>query len=97
MTPIDRGSASRAAWAAAEAAARDQLREIYRDLDAIRFRLLGVQATLPRSPQEEDPLMDSDTMDSSAELRGAISCVLCDRIDPALRDLREAASTEGAE
>jgi hypothetical protein len=80
-----------------EAAARDQLREISRDLDAIRFRLLGVQAILPRSPQEQDPLLESDTMDSSTGLRAAIGCVLQDRIDPALRDLRAADSTELAE
>jgi hypothetical protein len=81
----------------AETAARDQLREISRDLDAIRFRLLGVQAILPHSPEDEDPFLESDAMDSSAGLRAAIGCVLQDRIDPALRDLRAAVSTELAE
>jgi hypothetical protein len=77
---------------ATEAAAREQLRRISRDLEALRFRLLGVQASLPASPLEHDPLREDDAMDPATEIRTAIGCVLADRIDPALRDLQAAAA-----
>jgi hypothetical protein len=69
-------------------AARAQLLEIERELEAIRFRLLGVQATLPPAPMELVPLLEEETMDASAQIRAVIRCVLQDSIEPAMRDLR---------
>ena len=82
---------------ATEAAAREQLRRISRELEALRFRLLGVQASLPASPLEHDPLHEDDAMDPATEIRTAIGCVLADRIDPALRDLQTAGAPDLAE
>jgi hypothetical protein len=76
----------------AEDTAREQLLEISRELEAIRFRLLGVQASLPSSPAERDLLREDDEMDTPTEIRSAIDCLLMDRIDPALRELQATAS-----
>jgi hypothetical protein len=72
-----------------ESTAREQLREIAAELETIRFRLLGVQASLPPSSLEETPLLESDEMDAPTEIRTAIGCVLEDRIAPAIRALQE--------
>ena len=74
-----------------EAAALIQLGRIVEELEAMRFQLLGVQASVPISPLERDPLLETDSMDVATEIRSAIGCVLTDRIDPALRELRAAA------
>lgn len=75
-----------------ESTARTQLREIAAALETIRFRLLGVQASLPPSSLEETPLLETDEMDAPTEIRTAIGCVLEDRIAPAIRALEDAAS-----
>jgi hypothetical protein len=70
-----------------ETAAEAQLREIAA-LEALRFRLLGVQASLPPSSLERDPLREVDEMDTATEIRAVVGCVLEDRIEPALQELR---------
>jgi hypothetical protein len=76
-----------------EERAREQLREVAAELEAIRFRLLGVYAALPVSPGERDPLReDDDAMDATTRIRAAIGCILEDRIAPAFRELQEAAA-----
>lgn len=70
--------------------AKAQLRDIAAELEKIRFRLLGVQASLPVSPPESDPLLEDDALDAATEIRAAIGCVLEDRLGPALRDLQAA-------
>jgi hypothetical protein len=72
--------------------AQAQLRAIASELEAIRFRLLGVQASLPHSPEEQNLLQEDDAMDIPTEIWGFIDCLLMDRIDPALRDLQAAAA-----
>jgi hypothetical protein len=78
----------------AETTAEAQLREIAGALEAIRFRLLGVQASLPASPLEREPLREEDEMDTATELRALVGCVLEDRIEPALQELRTAVAKE---
>lgn len=68
-------------------AAQAQLREIVREMAAIRYRLLGVLASLPLSPSETDPHLEVDPTDPVARLRGTIDCLLDDCIVPALRNL----------
>jgi hypothetical protein len=77
--------------AEAEAAARAQLAEIVRDLETIRFRLLGVQAILPAAPGELVRHLDVEEMDAATEIRTVIKCVLADWIEPSIRDLRKVA------
>jgi len=74
-----------------EERAREQLREVAAELEAIRFRLLGVYAALPVSPAERDPLREDDAMDAVTRMRAAIGCILEDRIAPAFRELQAAA------
>lgn len=80
----------------AETTAEAQLGEIADALEAIRFRLLGVQASLPASPLERDPLREEDEMDSATRIRALVGCVLEDRIEPALLELRAAGASEPA-
>ena len=94
MTPDPTESEERTA---PEAAARGQLRKIAAELETIRFRLLGVQSTLPEPVAEKVRLLDVDSLDAGAEIRTLIGCVLEDRIGPALRDLQAAVSGESPE
>lgn len=73
--------------------AREKIQGIVQDLEAIRSRLLSVEAGLPESSAETDP-RDLEEMEDSAALRSAIRCALEDSIQPALRDLRNAAAPE---
>jgi hypothetical protein len=77
--------------AEAEASAQAQLRQIATDLEAIRFRLEGVRASLPVPSSEAAMLVGELEMDISTEVRSVIECVLNDSILPAIRDLLEAA------
>lgn len=71
---------------AEESEARDQLREIARELEGLRYRLIGVQAGLS-SEQEQGP---------EHAMRGDIECVLVDRLSPAIEALRVAADPSDA-
>jgi len=63
--------------------ARTQILHIAEDLSAIRYRLLGVQASLPAGTAETDRLLETDSMDEVTELRTTIACVLRDYLQPA--------------
>jgi hypothetical protein len=66
-------------------AAKEEIRDVVRGLEALRFRLVGVRASLPAATEEADP---------AADLRTIIDCVLTDSLNPAIRDLRKAAQDE---
>jgi hypothetical protein len=75
--------------------AREQLREIVGDLESIKFRLLGVQASLPEPAADGTArglVEDIEEMDLLTEIRAVIGCVLNDCVAPAIGDLREAAA-----
>lgn len=71
----------------AEAGIREQLRAIAAELEAIRFRLLGVRAVLP-APAREAGEEEGEVV----TLRAVIECVLSDSLEPAIRDLRAGAA-----
>jgi hypothetical protein len=74
-------------------AAKTQLREIARDLEAVRYRFLGVHASVPLSPAESDPLADVDvTTDPVAHLHGSLEDFL-DEIESLISDVLETASS----
>jgi hypothetical protein len=81
----------------AGAAAQKQLRAIARDLIAIRYRLLGVVASLSDRPAEEPAEGDDDDKraDRVTEVRSVAECVLADNIRPAIDDLLAAARYRG--
>jgi hypothetical protein len=62
------------------AEAEQQVARVADHLETLRWQLLGIALSLPESPSEE--------ADAEAELRRVIECVLADRIQPALEDLR---------
>lgn len=71
-------------------AAQEQLQEIVRDLEAIRFRLVGVRESLPPSPAETVRLLEvePEEADLATEIRTLIQCVLNDSLQPAIADLQ---------
>lgn len=72
-----------------EAAARIELQEIALELTRIRYRLLGIVASLPR-PRKEDVLRDEEEPDRAAAIRSILECVVADQINPAIHDLGRA-------
>lgn len=89
---MERSSATTDAVAAAQA----QLRQITSELEGIRFRLLGVHASLAATLSHGglEPTTGSGSTETSAEIVSAVECVLIDRIGPALRSLQEAVQEE---
>lgn len=55
-------------------------------------RLREIHADLPVSARAEVMLLGEADADVSTEVRAAIECVIPDRLEPAIRTLREAAS-----
>lgn len=74
------------------AAARAQVAEGARELEALRYRLLGAKASLPAGAAETVRLLEDEEMDPVSEIRGRIDCILRDFLEPALRDLRDIAA-----
>lgn len=74
-----------------ETNAREQVRAIAGELEAIRKRLLDVHASLPVPPEEAVMLLGELDMDFSTEVRTVIECVVHDFINATIRDLRAAA------
>ena len=78
--------------------ARTEVRRIIEALESIRWRLLGVQLSLPEPIEETVRLQEvADEMDPAAELRTVIHCVLNDSLRPAIEDLRDAADLPSKE
>ena len=65
-------------------AAQEEIRDVVRDLEALRFRLLGVRASLPAPAAEAE-----EERDAVVDARSILDCVLTDSIGPALRDLQK--------
>jgi hypothetical protein len=81
-------------------AAQEQLWEIVGELEAVKFRLLGVQACLTETAADStvrDLVEDVEVMDLPTEIRSVIGCVLSDCVAPAIRDLRDVAALPAAD
>jgi hypothetical protein len=74
-----------------EEKAQEQLREIVRELEAVQYRLLGVQAIVPPGILELVPIIEDEEMDLRTQLRAAVQNTLSELIEPAIRALRAAA------
>lgn len=71
--------------------AKAQLRRVVEDLRAVRYRLLGIQASI-RPTRQETSLEDLEgEPDAPTEIRAVIAHALHDRLDPLIRDLMAAA------
>ncbi|HEV8580231.1 MAG TPA: hypothetical protein VGX68_14280 [Thermoanaerobaculia bacterium] len=71
-----------------EQMAQEQIRDIVRELEGTRYRLLGVEATLPPGPVEMARLLENEEMDARTEIRAAIQHTLRELIEPAIWNLR---------
>jgi hypothetical protein len=75
-----------------EGRTRKELRAVARELTALRYRLLGVVASL--APREDEVTVEGDIdprYDAVTEMRLAAQCVLRDNLEPAMASLRAAA------
>lgn len=75
-------------------AAQAQIRQIAGDLKGIRFRLLGVLASLPPAWLERDrDSVDIELIEPQEEIIAILQCVIQDNIGPAIQDLDRVASS----
>lgn len=74
---------------------RGEIGRAVRDLEAARDWLQGLAESLPASQEEADPERDLATLDEAAALRATLECVLRDRLEMALEDLRAALERKG--
>jgi hypothetical protein len=75
-----------------EAAAQEELREWTRQQSSLIHWLREIAANLPGPPLANLPLDDPDEGPSAAdEIRATLQCVLADHLEPALRDVDDAA------
>ncbi|HEX7183125.1 MAG TPA: hypothetical protein VF756_14890 [Thermoanaerobaculia bacterium] len=75
----------------AEAGACEEIDRTTGELKAMRYRLLGVHASLPVSPREEVMLLGEEEMDFPTEARAILECVVNEWIPSAIRDLEKIA------
>jgi hypothetical protein len=71
--------------------AREELRGVAGDLSSIRYRLLGVQASIPASPLEASRGDLEGDPDVATELRSAIGVGIHDYLEPLIRGVLRAA------
>jgi hypothetical protein len=81
----------------AEIAAQAALRQIAKELDTIRRRLLDLHESLPPASLETVMLAGEEDLDVTTEVRTIIECVVQDSIQPAIRDLEAAAEYQTEE
>jgi hypothetical protein len=72
--------------------ARQELRSAAEDLKSMRYRLLGVRASIPPTSQETSRGDLKGEMDVETELRNVIACGIQDGLDPLIDDWLNAAS-----
>ncbi|HEY0515401.1 MAG TPA: hypothetical protein VGH73_26135 [Thermoanaerobaculia bacterium] len=70
--------------------ARAQIRRAVEDLREIRYRLLGVQASIPPTRQETSLEDLEGEPDAPTEIRAALAHALHDRLDPLIQELAAA-------
>ena len=75
----------------AEEAAQQRVREVAREVAALRDRLKEIAGDLPPAAWELDPTDLVDDPEVAAEVRRVIECVLTDHLQPAIDDLIAAA------
>jgi hypothetical protein len=74
-------------------AAQAQLREIARDLQGTKYRLMGVHASVPPSPSESDPQAEVDvTTDPVAHIHGYLD-TLRGELESLIKGVLEAAGS----
>ena len=71
--------------------ARKEMRAAAGDLKSIRYRLLGVQASIPPSAQETSPGDLEGEPDAETEIRSVIANGIQNCLDPLIADLLTAA------
>jgi hypothetical protein len=76
------------------ALARKQLGRVSETLQAIRYQLIGIQASIPPSRQETSPEDLESDPDAPTEIRSILANAVQDSLDPLIRDLDTAAGYE---
>lgn len=78
-----------------ETAAREEMEQVVRGLEALQAQLQRILSKLPVSEREDVMYAGEEDFDFPTEARTVIECVQSDWIGPAIRDLREAAAYAG--
>lgn len=76
-----------------EAEVQAELKDLARELEKTRIRLLTLHNELPASVQEALIHAGEADLDLATELRSAIECIVSDELEPAIRNLRRAAES----
>lgn len=72
--------------------ARQELRSIADELEAVMDRLMSIHAALPVPPDQAVMLVGEADYDVPTELRTEIECVNGDHLGPAIQAIRQAAA-----
>ena len=74
--------------------ARAQIRRLIESLQGTRYQLIGIQVSIPPTPQETSPEDLGSDPDAPTEIRSILANAIQDSLDPLIRDLRTAAEYE---
>lgn len=74
------------------AAAQERIQSIANTINTARVELLQVKKSLPALRREISVEDLDDDPSASTEMRTVIDCVICDSLDPAIRDLLDVAA-----
>jgi plasmid stability protein len=74
--------------------ARKQIGRVIETLQAIRYQLIGIQASIPPTRQETSPEDLGSDPDAPTEIRSILANAVQDSLDPLIRDLDAAAGYE---
>lgn len=77
--------------------ARTQLRRVVEDLRALRYQLVGIQASIQPTRQETSTEDLESEPDTPTEIRAILGSALHDSLDPLIRDLTVAMGDERTE
>lgn len=70
--------------------AKEQLRAAAGELEDLRARLLGLQTSLPLTPNDTSREDIEEFATPASEMHAALGCVVRDHLEPLIRDLRAA-------
>jgi hypothetical protein len=71
-----------------------QIRRVIDDLRGSRYQLIGIQVSIPPTPQETSPEDLGGDPDAPTEIRSILANAIQDSLDPLIRDLNTAAEYE---
>lgn len=78
------------------AAAEARALELAAEVEALSAKLRDFHGSIPVSPQEAVMLLGEEDMDFATALRSTIECLLADRLEPAVVELKKMGGLQAA-